>query len=623
MKSALSILILVPLLWNMSVFGQISVISTDLPVVGDTMPFAKDVFDPLVHTFNVGSAGANQVWDYSYLTADQLYHTYAVAPNTTPDGAAFPNANIAYTNTFTSYLYAKNTTSTYSIEGFAGEIALGIQATVDFTNTYDQYRFSVDYQDSYTDDYAFTEIIPFGDLPKELRDAIEDQLPFGVTVTRVRMRFSATFTHTVDAFGTAITPLGSYDCLRQKRVESSETRIDAETSTIFGTSWNDDIDIINSNTTDYQWLTKVTKLPVITLEYDTARNVTAANYSLIPPVPNAGFTYAEGSTGSVNFTNTSENSPVSYSWDFGDGNSSSDANPGNVYATNGAYYVCLTATNSTGSDMFCDSVHVTTYVVIVNNPPVANDDTIYLAHSAGFAISPLNNDSDPDGDNITLTSFSSPALGSAVSAGATKIQYTAPYGYCGLDSFTYVICDDGSPVMCDTATILIVVDSCVTHSINLNSGWNLTSSYVIPQNLNIQNVFNPIVSDLLIVKNCVGASYIPSFGINTIGNWIIEEAYKLKTSASTVLDLTGPLVNPVNTPVSLSTGWNCAAYLRTSPLNAAAAFDGVSSEVILVKDINGNSYIPAFGINTIGDLEPGQGYKVKMSGPASLVYPGN
>ena len=58
-------------------------------------------------------------------------------------------------------------------------------------------------------------------------------------------------------------------------------------------------------------------------------------------------------------------------------------------------------------------------------------------------------------------------------------------------------------------------------------------------------------------------------------------------------------------------------------MDAAVALDGISSDVLIVKDINGASYIPSFGINSIGDLQPGQGYKIKMANSATLTYPDN
>ncbi|MCG9879215.1 MAG: PKD domain-containing protein, partial [Bacteroidia bacterium] len=63
----------------------------------------------------------------------------------------------------------------------------------------------------------------------------------------------------------------------------------------------------------------------------------------VNPTPVANFTSAAGTgAGVVNFTNTSTNA-VSYSWNFGDGNTSSVQNPSNTYAANGTYTVALTA----------------------------------------------------------------------------------------------------------------------------------------------------------------------------------------------------------------------------------------------------------------------------------------
>lgn len=52
----------------------------------------------------------------------------------------------------------------------------------------------------------------------------------------------------------------------------------------------------------------------------------------------------------VNFTDLSTGSPTSWSWNFGDGGTSTAQNPSHVYAAGGAYNVTLTATNACGSD---------------------------------------------------------------------------------------------------------------------------------------------------------------------------------------------------------------------------------------------------------------------------------
>ena len=57
---------------------------------------------------------------------------------------------------------------------------------------------------------------------------------------------------------------------------------------------------------------------------------------------------SEGET--VNFTDKSTNTPTSWAWDFGDGNTSTLQNPSNKYEAEGMFTVSLSATNADGSD---------------------------------------------------------------------------------------------------------------------------------------------------------------------------------------------------------------------------------------------------------------------------------
>ncbi len=61
----------------------------------------------------------------------------------------------------------------------------------------------------------------------------------------------------------------------------------------------------------------------------------------------------------VSFTDQSTNNPTSWSWDFGDGSTSTQQNPSHTYNTAGTYNVSLTATNDCGSGIETKTNYIT------------------------------------------------------------------------------------------------------------------------------------------------------------------------------------------------------------------------------------------------------------------------
>ncbi len=175
--------------------------------------------------------------------------------------------------------------------------------------------------------------------------------------------------------------------------------------------------------------------------------------------PVAAFTWANPSGGLVNFTDQSTNTPTSWAWDFGDGGNSSSQNPSHVYTANGAYYVCLTATNTAGSNTLCDSVHVTN-ISAQNNAPVAFDDTVSLLQASSTIIFHVaSNDVDPDGDNICMNSvWGSPYVTEYIGGSCDMVGITVDSTFIGTDTAWYSLCDNGTPVLCDTGMIIFTVN---------------------------------------------------------------------------------------------------------------------------------------------------------------------
>lgn len=95
--------------------------------------------------------------------------------------------------------------------------------------------------------------------------------------------------------------------------------------------------------------------------------------------PEAGFSYTSNMA-SVQFTDTSSLAPTSWSWDFGDGNTSTMQSPAHTYASSGTYLVCLVATSICGSDTVCDSVNI---VIVGREFSLTNEFKLYPNPSAG------------------------------------------------------------------------------------------------------------------------------------------------------------------------------------------------------------------------------------------------
>jgi outer membrane protein assembly factor BamB/subtilisin family serine protease len=95
----------------------------------------------------------------------------------------------------------------------------------------------------------------------------------------------------------------------------------------------------------------------------------------------------------------------------------------------------------------------------VNDAPVAVPDTMAIRPGEVLAnFRPEANDRDPDGDPLTVTSFTQPAHGSVVASADGTLQYTAEAGFIeGDDAFAYTISDPAG--LTSTATVSIIVSA--------------------------------------------------------------------------------------------------------------------------------------------------------------------
>lgn len=110
-----------------------------------------------------------------------------------------------------------------------------------------------------------------------------------------------------------------------------------------------------------------------------------------------------------------------------------------------------------------DSTSTTFNVIVapVNDPPVAVDDNYLTFHNTSLtttlANGVLTNDSDPEGDGLTVstTPVTAPAHGSVILNSNGTFTYTPTTGYIGTDSFDYQVSDGNGGVATATAEIKV------------------------------------------------------------------------------------------------------------------------------------------------------------------------
>ena len=114
-----------------------------------------------------------------------------------------------------------------------------------------------------------------------------------------------------------------------------------------------------------------------------------------------------------------------------------------------------------GVPSLCDTATVNITVQPVNDAPTAINDIASVNEDNTVVINVLANDSDAEGNPMTVTIMSgkAPVHGTAVVNPDGTISYTPSANFNGTDSLRYQVCDNASPVACSNAKVTITVVS--------------------------------------------------------------------------------------------------------------------------------------------------------------------
>ncbi|WIF31842.1 Ig-like domain-containing protein [Lentibacter algarum] len=100
-------------------------------------------------------------------------------------------------------------------------------------------------------------------------------------------------------------------------------------------------------------------------------------------------------------------------------------------------------------------LHFSTCPADDNDAPVVVDDSALTDEDTAVVVDVLGNDSDPEGDPLTVTDTSEPANGSVQINGDGTVTYTPNTGFIGTDSFEYTVTDGQGNL--STATVTVTV----------------------------------------------------------------------------------------------------------------------------------------------------------------------
>ncbi|MDZ7900148.1 MAG: Ig-like domain-containing protein [Arcicella sp.] len=142
--------------------------------------------------------------------------------------------------------------------------------------------------------------------------------------------------------------------------------------------------------------------------------------------------------------------------------------PGATGTDSFKYKVC-----DNGIPSKCDTATVTVELSPIPNGPVnaniapnAVDDSKQTPKGSPVSGSVATNDSDPNvGQVLTFTQTSTPTNGTVTNFNPTTgtYTYTPNPTFVGVDQFTYKVCDNGTPVLCSSATVYIEVTNVLTY----------------------------------------------------------------------------------------------------------------------------------------------------------------
>ncbi|NNM15055.1 MAG: tandem-95 repeat protein, partial [Bacteroidia bacterium] len=301
------------------------------------------------------------------------------------------------------------------------------------------------------------------------------------------------------------------------------------------------------------------------------------------------------------------------------------------------------STGYTGNDSFeyivCDTVNppacdtALVSILIPNEPPTANDDTITTEANTPTPINVTANDTDPENGNLIVNYVFSPSAAGGNIAIDTSggVVYTPAPGFSGVDSFTVIICDDGTPTGCDTSTVTVTVNPLINDAPTAVNDTAITEINEVIAIAVLSNDTDPENNPLT-----VDTATAPSNGsvfVDAVGN-IIYTPDSLYVGPDTITYIVcdngfPPLCDTATVFITVSASINDAPLVTDDDYNAydgfTSTYDVISNDVDLDGEIDSTTVTIIGGPSFGGAVNNGDGTidylpNVGYYGPDTMVY---
>ncbi|MCX7854098.1 MAG: hypothetical protein N2383_15125, partial [Caldilineales bacterium] len=176
----------------------------------------------------------------------------------------------------------------------------------------------------------------------------------------------------------------------------------------------------------------------------------------------------------------------------------------------------------------------------------------------------------------------------------------------------------------DVHQVALAVGAMQQQVISLRYGWNLFSFRLQPSSTAVRDVLQNINGkyDRIIGEDGAFDPSLPN-EFNSLRNLYPGKAYWIRITdlQGVTLITTGTPLHP-STPLPLKRGWNWGGYFPQVTLPITVALQSIAGSFDRVLD-GRDAYVPGLPDEhqSLRDMRPGQGYFIRMTQDATLVYP--